>query len=264
MAGPFKGPVVVLSPIKGPFVRKLASYAASTMVLALATVGAAPAAAAPCPPDTNCPPPTITTLAATNVTDTTATLNGTVNGNGGRVSYAFAYGPTTTYGSLSAPGVVEPTTQPQSVSTTVTNLQPSTTYHFRLTGASNTGAALGQDMTFITRPRVRKQPRLSLKVRPTRDRALPYRFTSSGTLTLPSDVSRSDGCSGTVTVQIKSGTKTVSTRRVKVGSNCNYRSSVSFKSRGRLKARGTLKVTARYGGNQFLRTASRSAKARYG
>jgi hypothetical protein len=120
-------------------------------------------------------------------------------------------------------------------------------------------------MTFTTRPRVRKQPSLSLKVRPTRDRSLPYRFTSSGTLKLPAGVAGTDGCSGTVSVQIKSGAKTISTRRVKVGSNCKYKSSVTFKARGRLKARGTLKVKARYGGNQFLKTAaSRTAKVNYG
>lgn len=245
--------------------RKLASYSGLPLALVLSAVAAAPAAAAPCPPDTNCPPPTVTTLAATNVTDTTATLNGTINGNGGAVSYAFAYGPTTTYGSLSAPGAVQPTTQPQSVSITVTNLQPSTTYHFRLTAASNTGAALGQDMTFTTTARVRKQPSLSLKVRPTRDRSLPYKFTSSGTLKLPSGVDEKDGCEGTVSVQIKSGKKTISTRRVKVTSNCTYKSSVTFKARGRLKARGSLKVTARYGGNQFLKSATaKSVRVRYG
>lgn len=247
--------------------RKLASYVGVPLVLALSSVAAAPAAAAPCPPDTNCPPPTVTTTAATNVTDTTATLNGTVNGNGAAVTYVFAYGPTTTYGSLSnPPGALAPSTVPQNVSATVTGLQPSTTYHFRLAATSTTAPGTpGADMTFTTKPRKRKQPSLTLKVTPKRDRALPYKFTSSGTLKLPSGVARSDGCSGTVSVQIKSGSKTISTRRVKVGSNCTYKSSVTFKSRGRLKARGTLKVTARYGGNAFLKTATaKTVTVRYG
>jgi hypothetical protein len=247
-------------------VRKLASFVAMPLALAVFAAAAAPALGAPCPPDTNCPPPTVTTLPATNVTDTTAMLNGTVNGNGAAVTYVFAYGTSATYGSFSSPpGILAPSTTPQSAAATITGLQPATTYHFRLTASSNTAPGVGADMTFTTKPRVRKQPRLSLRVRPTRDRSLPYKFTSTGTLTRPTGVSRSDGCAGTVSVQVKSGTKTISTRRVKVRSNCTYKSSVTFKSRGRLKARGTLKVTARYGGNQFLKSATaKSARVRYG
>jgi hypothetical protein len=39
-------------------------------------------------------PPTVTTAAATSVTDTGATLNGTVNPGGRQTQYAFQWGPT--------------------------------------------------------------------------------------------------------------------------------------------------------------------------
>lgn len=247
--------------------RKLASYVAVPMALVLPAVAAAPAGAAPCPPVNNCPPPTVTTLPATNVTDTTARLNGRINPNGGFATYVFEYGPTAAYGSFSSPvGMLQPgMTTRQHVTATITGLQPSTTYHFRLTAGSPAGPALGADMTFRTKARARKQPKLSLKVTPSRDRALPYEYTSTGRLTLPSGVSTKDGCSGKVSVQVKSRAKTISTRRVNVRSNCTYSSKVTFKARGRLKARGSLKVTARYAGNQFLKPATaKSARVRYG
>lgn len=232
--------------------RKLASFVA--MPAALLTVGAAPALGAPA----------VTTSPATNVTDTSATLNGTINGQGEAVAYSFAYGTSVAYGSFSQPGFLPPSNTPQPVSATVTGLRPNTVYHFRL-GSTGQQPVFGQDLTFKTKAPVRRQPSLTLKVRPARDRSLPYKFTSSGTLKRPAGVSKADGCSGTVSVQIKSGTKTISTRRVKVRSDCTYKSSVTFKSRGRLKARGTLKVTARYGGSQFLKSAtSKSTRVRYG
>jgi hypothetical protein len=59
-----------------------------------------------------------------------------------------------------------------------------------------------------------------------------------------------------VTVQIKAGRKTVSTRRVRLRSNCTYRSRVTFRIRQRLRPR-TLRRTVRFGGNAVM--AARSA-----
>src|SRR5262249_26225281 len=52
-------------------------------------------------------PPTATTLAPTEVQQTSARLNGSVNPNGADTHYYFEYGPTTSYGSVipaAAPG----------------------------------------------------------------------------------------------------------------------------------------------------------------
>jgi hypothetical protein len=83
-----------------------------------------------------------------------------------------------------------------------------------------------------------------------------HRFTTTGRLTLPAGVAPAQGCRGTVTVQIKAGRKTVSTRRVRLRSNCNYRSRVTFRIRQRLRPR-TLRRTVRFGGNAVM--APRSA-----
>ena len=100
----------------------------------------------------------------------------------------------------------------------------------------------------IARVRVKS---LSVKVAPKRDRRSPYRYRTTGKVTLPAGIKASDGCAGKISVQIKRGKKTVSTRRVKLRANCTYLSRVTFTSK-RLKGRGRLKVTVRFLGNSRL------------
>jgi hypothetical protein len=99
--------------------------------------------------------------------------------------------------------------------------------------------------------------RLSARTSPRRDTRTPYRFTTTGRLTLPARVTAAQGCRGTVTVQIKAGRKTVSTRRLKLRSNCTYRSRVTFRIKRRLRQR-TLKRSARFGGNAVMAAKSAS------
>jgi len=99
----------------------------------------------------------------------------------------------------------------------------------------------------------RVKPRLSLKIRPTRDRRAPYRFTVSGRLRLPSGTSPAAACGkGTVSAQYKNGSKTVSTRRTKVSSSCTFRITTTFRDRRRLPSSGRLKLTVRFLGNARL------------
>jgi uncharacterized repeat protein (TIGR03803 family) len=93
--------------------------------------------------------PIVTTNAATNVTSSSARLNGTVNPNGLTTSVYFQYGTTTSYGSTTASQSYTGNTT-QSVSADITGLSPSTTYHFRIVGTNNGGTNYGSDMTFTT------------------------------------------------------------------------------------------------------------------
>jgi hypothetical protein len=97
-----------------------------------------------------CPPPTVSTLAATNVTSNGATLNGTVNPNGTSTTAAFEYGLTTSYGSI-VPATPAPGsgTAPIAVSASVTGLSCNTQYHFRAVG-TNASTANGPDQSFTT------------------------------------------------------------------------------------------------------------------
>lgn len=93
--------------------------------------------------------PSVTTLAATDVTVTHARLHTTVNPNGAGTSYFFDWGLTTAYGN---------TTNSLSVGagtadvTTGFSINPScgNTYHFRAVAQSSGGTAYGADLTFTT------------------------------------------------------------------------------------------------------------------
>ena len=100
--------------------------------------------------------------------------------------------------------------------------------------------------------------RLTSRVRPRRDTTDPYRFTTTGRLNLPTGVTRAQGCKGRVSVQVKAGKKTVSTRRVRLRSDCTYRSRVTFTIPRRLNPE-RLQVVARFLGNEVMapRRASR-------
>ena len=97
-------------------------------------------------------PPTVETRAASAVSQTTATLNATVNPNAGSVSECkLEYGLTNTYGSSAtctpSPGSG---TSPVAVSAAVTGLSPNTTYHFRISATNAGGTSKGSDETFKT------------------------------------------------------------------------------------------------------------------
>ena len=96
--------------------------------------------------------PTVAGEPASAVTQTTATLNATVNPNGGEVSDCkLEYGTSSSYGS-SAPCTPQPGsgTTPVPVSAAITTLTPNTTYHFRVTATNATGTTTGTDQDLET------------------------------------------------------------------------------------------------------------------
>ncbi len=96
-------------------------------------------------------PPTVLTLAATNITFSGATLNGSVDANSLSTTVSFDWGLTTTYGNtiIATPSPVNGNT-PTSVLANIIGLQPLTTYHFRVTGTNSAGTSYGNDLTFTT------------------------------------------------------------------------------------------------------------------
>ena len=96
--------------------------------------------------------PTVETKAASPVTQTSATLNATVNPNGGTVSDChFEYGTTNAYGSsASCSSLPGSGTSPVAVSAAVTGLTANTTYHFRISATNPGGTSKGSDQTFTT------------------------------------------------------------------------------------------------------------------
>lgn len=96
-------------------------------------------------------PAIVNTTAASSVTTTSATLNGTVNANGLSTTVTFEYGLTNAYGSTVAatPSPVTGTAV-TAVSAPLASLPQNTTYHFRAKGVSSAGTSYGPDVTFTT------------------------------------------------------------------------------------------------------------------
>ena len=94
--------------------------------------------------------PSATTNAASGVTATTATANANVNPNGQATTVAFAYGPTTSYGSTTTPQTLAAGSSAVAVGAGLTGLTGNTTYHFRVVATNSTGTTDGADLTFQT------------------------------------------------------------------------------------------------------------------
>jgi alpha-tubulin suppressor-like RCC1 family protein/phosphodiesterase/alkaline phosphatase D-like protein len=97
------------------------------------------------------PPSAAATLAATDLRDMSATLNGSIRANGSETAVRFEFGPTREYGTLfdaSPPlaGGVEPTP----VSFKVDGLVPGRTYHYRVVATGPGGMIHGADVSFST------------------------------------------------------------------------------------------------------------------
>ena len=95
--------------------------------------------------------PSVTTNTATNVSLTSATLNGTVNPNDLSTAVKFEYGTTTGYGSeiTATPSPVNGASA-VSVSAALTGLSSNTLYHYRVVGTNSAGTNTGADQTFTT------------------------------------------------------------------------------------------------------------------
>jgi hypothetical protein len=118
--------------------RGMFPLAATTAVLAIAAVALAAG------------PPSVTTDHATNLGNSSATLNGTVNPNGQATQYAFQWGPSSGYGHESTLTSAGAGTTQLSESTAVAGLTPGTTYHYRTIAISASGTSVGPDSSFTT------------------------------------------------------------------------------------------------------------------
>lgn len=97
--------------------------------------------------------PTAVTTAATDVGDAHAQLNGTVNPNGTKTEYYFEYGKTVGYGKfipIGKNGEAGEGSIPVAFNQVIKELEPNTTYHFRIVAVNKNGKSEGEDKTFTT------------------------------------------------------------------------------------------------------------------
>lgn len=95
-------------------------------------------------------PPTATTGPAQQVHSDTAVLTGSVNPNGSATSYYFEYGPTAAYGVQTSAVQAGSGNAEVSARATLSGLEPSTGYHYRLVAVGEGAKVVGDDATFTT------------------------------------------------------------------------------------------------------------------
>jgi plastocyanin len=93
--------------------------------------------------------PVVTTNPATNVTASSARLNGTLDPHGLSATVYFQYGTTTSYGSIT-PNQIKTGNDYQNVFAGISGLTAGTTYHFRIVATNTIGTRYGIDRTLTT------------------------------------------------------------------------------------------------------------------
>lgn len=93
--------------------------------------------------------PVVSTSAATSITCTGATLNGSVNPNGLATNYYFEWGATIAYGNTTSSVAAGSGSTSINVTAPITGLTSGTTYHYRVVAVNADGTSSGSDMTFV-------------------------------------------------------------------------------------------------------------------
>jgi len=93
--------------------------------------------------------PVVTTNPATNVTASSARLNGTLDPHGLSTTVYFQYGTTTSYGSRTPNHIITGSNY-QNVFAGISELTIGTTFHFRIVATNTVGTRYGTDRTFTT------------------------------------------------------------------------------------------------------------------
>lgn len=94
--------------------------------------------------------PTVHTGEASPVTQSAATLHGSIFPSSQSTSFYFEYGPTSTYGSQTATVLAGAGTHTLYVAAMIAGLSPFTVYHYRLVAINSSGTTVGQEATFTT------------------------------------------------------------------------------------------------------------------
>jgi Neprosin len=94
------------------------------------------------------PAPLVTTEGSSVIPPSSVELKGSADPNNLETTYYFQYGPTISYGSVTATEPAGSGVEPVSVNAKITDLKPGTTYHYRLVAHNEDGYGYGADSTF--------------------------------------------------------------------------------------------------------------------
>lgn len=95
-------------------------------------------------------PPAAATKAVRDIQPTAVTLVATVNPRGSATRYAFEYGATPALGSRTTEAAAGSAAQVQTVTRTLSRLQPATRYYVRVVATNNAGTIAGTTRSFVT------------------------------------------------------------------------------------------------------------------
>jgi hypothetical protein len=96
-------------------------------------------------------PPVVTTNPASNISTSSATLNGSLNPHGLTTTVYFQYGTTTSYG-RSTPSQIQAGNTYRSISANISGLPANSAYHFRIVATNSAGSRYGADRVFTIGP----------------------------------------------------------------------------------------------------------------
>jgi len=113
-------------------------------------------------------PTDVSTLAATDITDTDATLNGSANPGGAAILTHFDFGPTTAYDTSTADARLEVASVATTFDATVSGLTQSATVHFRAVAKTDFITIDGPDQSFAV---VNTPPTISINNLPDKVKA---------------------------------------------------------------------------------------------
>jgi hypothetical protein len=127
--------------------------------------------------------------------------------------------------------------------------------------------SLAPSQTVVAQPRLVPRSGARIRARTTRSRrGRTLTLRTTGAVTPPAGLDARTACAagGRVRVQVKRGTRAVSTRLVRLRRDCTFRSSVAFRGRSRIGRRTrALRVRATFTGNDArMRAAGRFASVR--
>jgi uncharacterized delta-60 repeat protein len=135
-------------------------------------------------------PPAVTIASVDGLSQTTATLHGTVNPKGSTTTAQFEYGTDTSYGSIATLTLLpDDGLTPQVVSAVLTGLTTHTLYHYRLSATNSFGTTQSGDATFTTQPvsapeLVVEQP-AGTELQPTLTHVVAWGYNLQGQTTVP-------------------------------------------------------------------------------
>lgn len=94
--------------------------------------------------------PAVTTSAPTGITVSGAALHGTVDPGNAETTYAFEYGPSSSYGTFASSAQLPPAGGAEAVSASLTGLSAGTEYHYALVAINQLGSSTSADGAFTT------------------------------------------------------------------------------------------------------------------